>query len=163
MSRKGALSNGGWLTVIAKAHLPADVLLWLDMSVFFLWLKRDGEKAQMCLASILHVFFYSVSIHKHKAMGAYYFVNLLERVTFRGLLRCQLPFTYYLKDSTFSKELEWKHIKLCENLYMIWVLDMGMASLLSSAPSKSLHGCTKKDVLKSILGQCCMVLGSWLF
>lgn len=65
-----------------------------------------GKKPKCALHPFLHVFFYSVSIHKHKAMGAYYFVNLLERVTFRGLLRCQLPFTYYLKDSTFSKELE---------------------------------------------------------
>lgn len=38
-------------------------------------------------------------------MGAHYFVNRLEHVTFRGLSRCQLPFTCYLEDAIFSREL----------------------------------------------------------
>lgn len=50
-------------------------------------------------------FSFSFAIHRHKAMGAYYFVNPLERVTFRGLQRCQLTFTCYLKDATVSQVL----------------------------------------------------------
>lgn len=38
-------------------------------------------------------------------MGAYYFVNLLQRVTFRGLQRCQLTFTCYLEDATVYQVL----------------------------------------------------------
>lgn len=38
------------LTVIAKAHLAVDVLLWLDMSVFLHWLKRSKypQKCTQC-------------------------------------------------------------------------------------------------------------------
>lgn len=56
MSRKGGLSNGGWLTVIAKAHLPADVLLWLDMSVFLLWLKREGGESPNAPHTLFFIF-----------------------------------------------------------------------------------------------------------
>lgn len=38
-------------------------------------------------------------------MGAYYFVNPLERVTFRGLQRFQLTFTCYLEDAIVSQVL----------------------------------------------------------
>lgn len=41
MSVHTGLPNGTELTVIAKAHLAVDVLLWLDMSVFLHWLKRS--------------------------------------------------------------------------------------------------------------------------
>lgn len=106
MSRKGGLSNGGWLTVIAKAHLPADVLLWLDMSVFLLWLKREGgKKAQMHPASF-PLFFFLFSLHPQaKSEGCILFCQSAGMGDIQGFVRCQLPFTCYLEDATFSKEL----------------------------------------------------------
>lgn len=48
--------------------------------------REGGGGAQMCPASFpLYFFSYSLSIHMHKAMGAYYFVSPLEQVTFGGL------------------------------------------------------------------------------
>ncbi len=50
MSVHTGLPNGMELTVIAKAHLAVDVLLWLDMSVFLHWLKRSKypQKCTQC-------------------------------------------------------------------------------------------------------------------
>lgn len=50
MSVHPGLPNGMELTVIAKAHLAVDVLLWLDMSVFLHWLKRS-KYPQKCVHS----------------------------------------------------------------------------------------------------------------
>lgn len=58
--QEGLIFNGSWLTVIAKAHLTVDVLLWLDMSLFFCWLKREQKKLKCtpaCVLSFMFLFF----------------------------------------------------------------------------------------------------------
>lgn len=59
--QEGLIFNGSWLTVIAKAHLTVDVLLWLDMSLFFCWLKREQRKSpkrtHACILSFMWVLF----------------------------------------------------------------------------------------------------------
>lgn len=52
------------LTVIAKAHLAVDVLLWLDMSVFLHWLKRS-KYPQKCTQCSQFLFFASAKWWVH--------------------------------------------------------------------------------------------------
>lgn len=141
MSRKGALSNGGWLTVIAKAHLPADVLLWLDMSVFFLWLKRDGEKAQMRLASFPSCFFFLFCFHPQAQSNGC--ILFCQSAWVCKDANCPLRIT--LKTPLSPRNLN-ENISNSVKMY-IWY----------GSWTWGLHGCTKKDVLKGLLGQCCMV------
>lgn len=110
MSRKGGLSNRGWLTVIAKAHLPDDVLLWLDMSVFLLWLKRErggGSPNVPCVLSF--VFFFLFSFHPHaQSDGCILFCQSAGTSDIRGFIKMptalyMLPWRHHFHQGTRSR------------------------------------------------------------